>query len=892
MVARKRTREELDSSEPPQETGILERLRNAWEFACLMQYIFIFGKAVKIDEDFDIEDLETECLKPEPSEKLQEIGLTLLKWISSHRGLTYEIWDEYTRRQYLAKAPDLNPYGTSDEPKRFKDFDVFQKVRVLHQLSVWTLWNPDRMREKMPEQRESEQIQWRIEEVGYDRRDRQYYVLDDNRLYRRTEPPLPQASAARPKANTVKARAARRRASKRARLEHSATPDDNNEHQDADPDSESEDRALRNDDTFGGFKWECLAVNHAQYKDFLGTLEKTKDPDEKILRDNVTDNVLPVIEKAEEAQRRKLERKERELINLQKMAGAKRSSRLADKFEKEKQERDTAETERKRMVDLRAAQREQERQQKMDQDRESRMMTREQRIRDREYKRILREEELRTIEEEAKRVEAGESRGSERHLKAQMYKTKRDLEELEDEDDWTFDCSVCGVHGANLDDGTAIISCEKCNVWQHMKCLGISTSHAAKPGFTFLCRDCTRREEEAKRPKIAPLKFRVGTSSSPPSAKTSTEQQIQKTDVPRDGSTGSKQIKHVEIPRPTQQPPPHITTTNGYSHPNHITNASPQTNHVSAVDNIQSPSKSISSLPPNASAQHGPSALPHHHPPTKEAHPSPYVNGARPVSGHGLPQAPLPATTSLSPKSPPQHLQSNGPYSRPSSQGHQALLSTPRHHAPTQSVNSTPSSHFSSQSTSFNGLTANPRPTPIHSTNGPSMTKLPSPVQNRPSMSPTQGNPDVGPLAGFNARTSMSPPLQRDVDHLNGPSATSHQKDRAPTDTYRESAKYQPNEGITTPAPREVTSPTPGFLGQQQQPTPKSGLSPVKHSPNQVLMGSAHLPKARIVSGTLVFPPAETLQPSPEAARTIPIPTPMKDGNVPAPPNGSSEGQA
>lgn len=73
---------------------------------------------------------------------------------------SYEIWDEYTRRQYLAKAPHLNPYGAAEEPKHFIDFDVFQKIRVLHQLSVWTFWNPDRLREKMPEQREGEQVQW------------------------------------------------------------------------------------------------------------------------------------------------------------------------------------------------------------------------------------------------------------------------------------------------------------------------------------------------------------------------------------------------------------------------------------------------------------------------------------------------------------------------------------------------------------------------------------------------------------------------------------------------------------------------------------------------------------------------------------------------------------
>ena len=40
------------------------------------------------------------------------------------------------------------------------DFDVFLKLRVLHQLSIWTFWNPDRIREKMPEQRELDQTEW------------------------------------------------------------------------------------------------------------------------------------------------------------------------------------------------------------------------------------------------------------------------------------------------------------------------------------------------------------------------------------------------------------------------------------------------------------------------------------------------------------------------------------------------------------------------------------------------------------------------------------------------------------------------------------------------------------------------------------------------------------
>lgn len=35
-----------------------------------------------------LQELETECLKTGSSDKLAEIGLALLKFVSSHRGLT------------------------------------------------------------------------------------------------------------------------------------------------------------------------------------------------------------------------------------------------------------------------------------------------------------------------------------------------------------------------------------------------------------------------------------------------------------------------------------------------------------------------------------------------------------------------------------------------------------------------------------------------------------------------------------------------------------------------------------------------------------------------------------------------------------------------------------
>ncbi len=83
-----------------------------------------------------------ECMKTH-STVLAEIGLALLKFVSSHRGLTFvfrspplsmltlrrpEIFDEYTRRQYVVKAPNRNPFGVEEEPAKFDDFDVFTKV--------------------------------------------------------------------------------------------------------------------------------------------------------------------------------------------------------------------------------------------------------------------------------------------------------------------------------------------------------------------------------------------------------------------------------------------------------------------------------------------------------------------------------------------------------------------------------------------------------------------------------------------------------------------------------------------------------------------------------------------------------------------------------------------
>jgi hypothetical protein len=55
VSSRKRGRQEMEAVEPPRERSLIDRIRNMWEFANLAQWIFIFGRAVKIDENLDIE---------------------------------------------------------------------------------------------------------------------------------------------------------------------------------------------------------------------------------------------------------------------------------------------------------------------------------------------------------------------------------------------------------------------------------------------------------------------------------------------------------------------------------------------------------------------------------------------------------------------------------------------------------------------------------------------------------------------------------------------------------------------------------------------------------------------------------------------------------------------
>lgn len=107
MPSRKRSFQ--TANEDHDDVSPLHHIRNMWQFANFVEWIYIFGKAAKIDDSIDVEVehiawlsaacaallvanhssqvIETELLKPS-STILQDIALALLKLAASFRGLT------------------------------------------------------------------------------------------------------------------------------------------------------------------------------------------------------------------------------------------------------------------------------------------------------------------------------------------------------------------------------------------------------------------------------------------------------------------------------------------------------------------------------------------------------------------------------------------------------------------------------------------------------------------------------------------------------------------------------------------------------------------------------------------------------------------------------------
>lgn len=216
-----------------------------------------------------------------------------------------------------------------------------------------------------------------MEPTGWDSQDRVLFVLDDNRMYRRTDVPTPPPTQktkakAKPKAKKPKGtRSSKRQKASTPESEDSAEDEQTGADQGAD-----QEQAQVEDDGFGGMKWECICVTLEDYQDYMTAIKKSRDPNEKILYKRLQEEVIPVMESLAEEQARKQARKQKELENLQKLATAKRSSRISARVEKQKEIEEADEAERRRQAELAKAKAEQEKQKKLEEVSSSACVTR------------------------------------------------------------------------------------------------------------------------------------------------------------------------------------------------------------------------------------------------------------------------------------------------------------------------------------------------------------------------------------------------------------------------------------------------------------------------------------------------------------------------------------
>lgn len=344
----------------------------------------------------------------------------------------------------------------------------------------------------------------RIEPYGWDADDRTYYVLDDNRVYRAVEAPEPASRKPKKHQNYGTSRRSGRR---RHRPDKSIT-------EDCAPAESLDSYSPQARSELGGMSWECVAVTLDDVRRLVNSFRKTRDANEKILRNQLDVHLLPILEKQEESRKRKEAQHQRELLSLAKMANAKRSSRIAGKIEQHKEEEKAREQRETAQKQLESQQRERQNQLRLERERDFRLFSREKRLKERAARRHLHEEELAQLSEGHSSASDGRTRISDRQLQSEIDRNRlalKALEEEEEEEDWTFDC-VCGLYG-QVDDGAHSVACERCNVWQHSSCIEIEESEADRADFHFICGSCRRQTGNASSPRKTVIKLKVRNSN-------------------------------------------------------------------------------------------------------------------------------------------------------------------------------------------------------------------------------------------------------------------------------------------------------------------------------------------------------------------------------------------
>ena len=402
-------------------------------------------------------------------------------------------------------------------------------------------------------------------------------------------------------------------------------------------------------------------------------------------------------------------------------------------------------------------------------------------------------------------------------------------------------------------------------MWQHSACLGFSQTEAEKEDFHFICADCTRRAEDAKKPKIPSLKFHIGSSSSPPSQNPQVVIPGANEGKKRKSSDGDAQLQPNKKHQTVNGAPGSFTPQAPQSKPNGIY-GSPNGMHAAVMNAPKlSPQGQLphynagSSQPGNFFHQTHPGGTSSGYPPSPIKPPNNTYSYSNHVNGNGyVPQ--LPPQVYQSPQAP------NGVH---------------QHQPPVQNVG------WSARYTSPQSNTQQQNPRAQPPSQNPFANSFerqpPSEARSIPNLSTPHHNgfSVSSPQRGLNASASQ---VQR-TPQVNG---ISHHQPLSPTGPPVPSPVKQSPPPLTQKSPNHMRNPSSSPV--THQPPLKAtissspGFSPTKHSPPR--------PAAPMqgMSVAPVLPPAPQLSPSPASHDIANVKLPNVLPQLPGQTNGHKEG--
>ncbi|EGG10947.1 uncharacterized protein MELLADRAFT_92342 [Melampsora larici-populina 98AG31] len=217
--------------------------------------------------------------------------------------------------------------------------------------------------------------------------------------------------------------------------------------------------------------WEVVCSSLSEWQQFPRQFEGTQHPDEIALINFVTEEVLPILVKAHQEHENRLKLEEA-------MAQRKRSNRIATREVVQisaaeaaiaVSERETRlHSERLEARRLKEKQATEDRSQKEEDHRLVRLREREERIALREAQALM-EREAEKKREERARLRA-EAKVLGLAVKVARSGAENSVSPTDASESWELDCEICGVMGKNMDDGSEVICCDKCEKWQHLAC--------------------------------------------------------------------------------------------------------------------------------------------------------------------------------------------------------------------------------------------------------------------------------------------------------------------------------------------------------------------------------------------------------------------------------------